>query len=394
MDVLQWSRHHRLFPGQGAFDLTAFLGHVLSAGYTGPLSLEVFNDVFRQSDPTRTAVDAMRSLLVLRERLSASGPPAVRERVRVTGLPPAPRLTGHVYTEVAAGAPEVADTLAALGFRPLGRHRERPAELWGQGDARILLHTNERTGARIAAVGVASADPAVSVRRAERLLATALPGHAVAAPDGTAVDFGTGLAGFDLAGSDPGAGFVTGTDHVSLTAPYDVVDETALFYRGVLDLEPAPEVEFAAPFGLVRSLSASDPGGRVRVAHNVATLRRGEWAPGVPDPQHVAFTTADAVAAAREMRAAGAPLLDIPGNYYDDLDARLAPPQVLLAALRENSVLYDRDEHGEFLHFYTALVGGRVFFEVVQRVGGYTGYGAVNSPVRMAAHRRLRLGRG
>ena len=32
-----------------------------------------------------------------------------------------------------------------------------------------------------------------------------------------------------------------------------------------------------------------------------------------------------------------------------------------------------------------------VFFEVVQRVGGYEGYGEVNAPVRMAAHRRLRL---
>jgi 4-hydroxyphenylpyruvate dioxygenase len=28
-----------------------------------------------------------------------------------------------------------------------------------------------------------------------------------------------------------------------------------------------------------------------------------------------------------------------------------------------------------------------VFFEVVQRVGGYSGYGEVNAPVRMAAHR-------
>ncbi|MFC7571137.1 shikimate dehydrogenase [Klenkia terrae] len=69
MDVLQWSRHHRLFPGQGAFDLPAFLGSVLAAGYAGPLSLEVFNDVFRQSDPARTAVDAMRSLLALEAAL-------------------------------------------------------------------------------------------------------------------------------------------------------------------------------------------------------------------------------------------------------------------------------------------------------------------------------------
>ncbi|GAA4333796.1 hypothetical protein GCM10023162_37910 [Klenkia terrae] len=36
------------------------------------------------------------------------------------------------------------------------------------------------------------------------------------------------------------------------------------------------------------------------------------------------------------------------------------------------------------------MLGGRVFFEVVQRLAGYDGYGAVNSPVRMAAHRRAR----
>jgi len=29
-----------------------------------------------------------------------------------------------------------------------------------------------------------------------------------------------------------------------------------------------------------------------------------------------------------------------------------------------------------------------VFFEVVQRTGGYAGYGAANAPVRLAAQRR------
>ena len=32
---------------------------------------------------------------------------------------------------------------------------------------------------------------------------------------------------------------------------------------------------------------------------------------------------------------------------------------------------------GELLHFYTARIGGRVFFEVLERRGGYGGYGAV-----------------
>jgi 4-hydroxyphenylpyruvate dioxygenase len=35
-----------------------------------------------------------------------------------------------------------------------------------------------------------------------------------------------------------------------------------------------------------------------------------------------------------------------------------------------------------------------VFFEVVQRISGYDGYGEVNAPVRMAAHRRLRVAVG
>ena len=55
-------------------------------------------------------------------------------------------------------------------------------------------------------------------------------------------------------------------------------------------------------------------------------------------------------------------------------------------------MLYDRDEHGEYLHFCTEMLGSRVFFEVVQRIDGYAGYGAAaTAPVRMAAHRRRRL---
>ena len=52
----------------------AFLGHVLAAGYAGPLSLEVFNDVFRQADPDRMAIDAMRSLLLLEEAAGVAPP--------------------------------------------------------------------------------------------------------------------------------------------------------------------------------------------------------------------------------------------------------------------------------------------------------------------------------
>ncbi|MGI5349684.1 hypothetical protein ACQEU8_16015 [Streptomyces sp. CA-250714] len=48
----------------------------MRVGYRGPLSLEVFHDVFRQADAGRTAVDAMRSLIGLEEVAGLATPPA------------------------------------------------------------------------------------------------------------------------------------------------------------------------------------------------------------------------------------------------------------------------------------------------------------------------------
>ncbi|QJY48915.1 bifunctional sugar phosphate isomerase/epimerase/4-hydroxyphenylpyruvate dioxygenase family protein [Pseudonocardia broussonetiae] len=416
MDVLQWSRHHRLFPGQGTFDLPAFLGHVLSAGYDGPLSLEVFNDVFRQSDPRRTAVDARRSLLALAEATTDRVPPAVRGTLASTALPPEPTLRGYAFAELAVdagSAPALAATLAALGFTHSGQHRSKPVQLWRYGAATVLVNASGRPGAAVAAIGVETADPGAALRRAEALLAPAHPQphgpaeadlSAVAAPDGTEVFFcRTGaddatswLSDFvpTGTGTDAGDAGITHIDHVALTQPFDSFDEAALFYRGLLGLRTQHASEVAAPFGLVRNRAVSDAARTVRLCLSVSVLRRGEWGPAVTDPQHVAFATDDVLAVARAARAAGAPVLDIPDNYYDDLDARLAPPPDLLARMRELGVLLDRDADGEFLHFYTEVLGGRVFFEVVQRVAGYAGYGELNGPVRMAAHRRQRARAG
>lgn len=413
MNVLQWSRHHRLFPGQGTFDLPAFLGHVFSAGYTGPVSLEVFNDVFRQADPVRTAIDAMRSLVSLEDALRQRSPTSARDRIELTSLPAAPSLAGHAFTEIRVGresGPRVAGVLGALGFALSGRHRSKPVELWQQGNARLLLNADGDSGvAEVAALAVESSDPVRSAERAVALLAPVLPRtrgaaeadlSSVAAPDGTAVFFcRTGAEGpgswlGDFAKTTAGgAGPVglTHTDHVALAQPFDFFDEATLFYRSILGLEPHQDDEYAAPFGLMRSRAVRDARGQVRIALNGTLLRRGDWAPGVPDPHHVAFATDDIFSTARRLRERGAPVLSISDNYYEDLDARVALERGLLADMRACGVLYDRDDSGMFFHLYTEVVGSRLFFEVVQRVEGYNGYGAVNAPVRMAAHRRLRL---
>jgi 4-hydroxyphenylpyruvate dioxygenase len=391
MDVLQWSRHHRLFPGQGAFDLRRFVDLTLAAGYDGPLSLEVFNDVFRQSEPGRTAVDAMRSLIALEG-----------------GLPERPALAGFAFAELAVDGntgPALRTTLRGLGFAHTGQHRTKPVELWEQAACRIVLNSavTRPQAATITAFAVTSADPSQSLQRAEALLAPAHPNvrepgeaelAAITAPDGTSIfvtdpanawrnDFlPTGSTALVPAG-------LLATDHLGLAQPFDNFDEAGLFYHSVLGLEPLSTEEYAAPFGLMRSRALTDNGRNLRLALTVALLRRGDWAPAVSDPQHVAFTTADIFATAAAL---SVPRLSVPDNYYEDLVARFGLPDDFAAALREHGILYDRDASGgELLHLYTPVLGGRVFFEIVERRSGYDRFGEPNAPVRMAAQRHSRL---
>ena len=69
MDVINWSRHFRCFPGQGDFPLTDFMDAVAATGYSGILSLEIFNDQFRAGSPRGVAVDGQRSLVYLMDQM-------------------------------------------------------------------------------------------------------------------------------------------------------------------------------------------------------------------------------------------------------------------------------------------------------------------------------------
>jgi 4-hydroxyphenylpyruvate dioxygenase len=397
MDVLQWSRHYRCFPGQGGFDVAGLLRHVLSAGYDGPLSLEIFNDVFRQAEAGPTAVDGHRSLLVLQETVGAARLPA----------PVVP--TGIAFAEIVTpDAEPVSALLGALGFARTARHRGKPVDLWQQGDARVLVNTRpavRRDGTAIAAIGLESPDPEGAARRAEALLAPVLPRRrapedapleAVAAPDGTELFFCATdtpeLPGWradftDSTGQLPADTGIRGIDHLALTQPWHHFDEAALFHRSVLGLRAQESVDVADPYGLLRSRAVTTSDGSVRIALSVGAAPTEDGAPA----QHIALATRDVVAAARGFRASGGRLLRIPANYYDDLAARFTFAEGELETYQDLGILYDRDAEGEFRHCYTRTVG-RVFFELVQRDGDYRGYGARNAPVRLAAqHTAKRL---
>ena len=393
MDVLQWSRHYRCFPGQGGFDIAGLVRSVLHTGYDGPLSLEVFNDVFRQSEAGPTAVDARRSLLLLEETVGLATPPA----------PVDP--TGVAFAElVTPDAEPVSAVLGALGFARTARHRSKPVDLWQRGEARVLVNTAgavRRDGTGLAAIGLESPDPAAAARRAEALLAPVLPRRrapqdapldAVAAPDGTEIFFCATdrpeLPNWRADFADTEAQPVTDglrIDHLALTQPWHHFDEATLFHHSVLGLHPQESVDVADPYGLLRSRAVTNPDGSVRIALTVGPAPTDDTV----HAQHIALATDDVVTAARRFRETGGRLLPIPANYYDDLAARFDLTDAELTTYRELGILYDRDAHGVFRHCYTRTVG-RVFFELLQRDGGYRGYGAPNAPVRLAAQHTAR----
>lgn len=407
MDELQWSRHYRCFPGQGGFALETFLARVLAAGYTGPLSLEIFNDIFRQADPFRTAVDGRRSLLWLEERVGI--PPSADGRTPVPEILPG-SLRGFAFVELNA-PPEttggVGRLLSGLGMRRSGVHRSKPVELWEAGEARILINSGRRAAPApgqfaVAAVGLDVAAAAPVAQRAMALRAPLVPRHrnwdeadlaAIEAPDGVEIflcEEGSGWRGdFDPCPDERRLGArarLTGIDHVALGQPLTLFHESVLFYRSLLGLVPLESQELASPNGLIRSqaLTGEATGEPVRFVLNVPVLGGGR-APERP-VQHVAIRTADIVETARAVCAQGLSMLPVPGNYYEDLAARLGLDAPSLETYRRCNILYDEDSAGRVMrHCYVASGQGGVLFEIVDRQPGYTGYGAGNALVRMAA---------
>ncbi|UTT39222.1 sugar phosphate isomerase/epimerase and 4-hydroxyphenylpyruvate domain-containing protein [Glutamicibacter mishrai] len=407
MDILSWSRHYRLFPGQGGFALDQFLAELVRSGYDGIISLEIFNDVFRQSNVERTAIDGLRSLQWLGSKtaqlLDSNSESYALELEVLPGIQDA---TGFDFAEIRTEDPErVAGMLSQLGFNFRGQHRRKPVQLWSSGEAKIIINSQRSRGveAAVSGFGVLVPDPVASGERGGALLATRVPRHQThneqdlpgfIAPDRTEVFFSS-LANtenwvqeFEDSAPEANAaptGPILNIDHINLAQPWQCFDESVLFYSSVLNLKARPGTEVPSPMGLVRSQVLATGDSSVRLALNIVPQglesvieRNHEY------PEHVALRTNDIIEVARTARARGMEFLQVPANYYEDLAARFDLDAQLLETLKDLHLLYDRDEAGEFLHFYTKTLGN-MFLEVVERRSSYDGYGAPNAPVRLAS---------
>ncbi|MEZ1323160.1 bifunctional sugar phosphate isomerase/epimerase/4-hydroxyphenylpyruvate dioxygenase family protein [Pseudomonas fluorescens] len=427
MDVLEWSRHFRCFPGQGEFDLPGFLAPIIQSGYTGPLSLEIFNDGFRAAPPRANAADGLRSLLYLeektRQRLEQDATPVTNREI-LFETPKASEYNGIEFLEFAVdeslGA-KLSNWLERLGFVKAGQHRSKSVSLLRQGDINLILNSEsysfahsffEAHGPSLCATAVRVKDSASALARAVAYKGQPYRGlvgpnelelAAVRAPDGSLiylVDEQADVYGtdFNLLADAPARGGLKRIDHMAMALPADSLDSWVLFYKSLLDFEADDEVVLPDPYGLVKSRALRSRDSSIRLPLNISENRNTAISHALSSYRgsgvhHIAFDCDDIFAEVSRAKEAGVPLLDIPLNYYDDLAARFDFDDEFLSELAYYNVLYDRDaQGGELFHVYTEPFEGRFFFEIIQRKNGYAGYGAANVAVRLAAMAKSRSG--
>jgi len=427
MDVLQWSRHFRCFPGQGDFPLSDFMEAVINSGYAGYISHEIFNDDFRSSPCLPTALDGMRSMLWLQEEVARATPDINDVLTDPDGkLPPEAGISGVEFIEFAAegGAKEaLIQLLSGLGFRKTHRHRSKDVSLYRQGDVSIVVNEEPDSfaqnyflmhGVSVCAVAYATADAEGMAERAAHYGYCRFDGNGdngeldipgIRGVGGGLIYFvqeqTDGRRFFDvdfIALSENGLQSGTGNSGMGIDHIASGVSETeflsaSLFNRALFGLQIARPQDLIDPYGIVVSRTAMSRDRKIRLPFNMTRswgasterFREENKGSGV---QHIALSCKDILALVPDIDPAI--ILPIPENYYEDLEARFDLDEELAGKLRRYYLLYDRDETGYFIHFYTRAING-LFFEIVQRCK-YKHYGESNAHVRLAAQARLRRG--
>lgn len=421
MDALSWSRHFRCFPGQGDMPILEFLQAIGETGYDGALSLEIFNDQFSGGSPRSVAVDGQRSLVYLFDQLRTKNGKGAFD---LPEMPPRSKCLGVEFIEFAVDeriAGELGRFFSSIGFCKVGQHKSKAVTRWSQGSINLVINQEKEGfahshyimhGPSVCAIGLKVENATETVDRAEKLCDT--PFRQKVGPRELEIPAMRGVGGsllyfldpasnlasvwdieFDSikpVGSNAGVG-LTVVDHISQSMHYEDMLSWLLFYTSLLDVRKSPQVDIRDPGGIVRSQVVETVDGTLRITMNASQSQRTQssrflneyFGSGV---QHIAFNTDDIVATAKKMKASGVAILNIPENYYDDLEARVELPAERLEVLKANNILYDKDGDGEYLQIYTQSFKDLFFIEIVER-RGYKGFGAINAPIRLAAQSRI-----
>jgi 4-hydroxyphenylpyruvate dioxygenase len=402
MDILQYSRHYRCFPGQGDFPVIDFVKTLKDKGYDDYLSHEVFNDEFRASSPKEKAVDGVRSLKWLEDQTD--------------NLFEMPSVSDLSFIEFAVKDREdnpFTDVIESLGFQKTHNHKSKNVDLYQIGDINLIFNYEKNSNAQsyleghgesVCALGVLTKDSDRLVELAKRYNSPAIfqarqeneldiptlksssqlmihlldENHAEKFYD---VDF------VPLEPSQAVNDNLLRIDHIGQVVSPDTLLSNLFFYKSIFGFVPEESFDLPDINGLITSRTIKSPNEKIKIALNTTNAKRTSAQRFLNESNgasinQVALECKDIFKAAENL----SPIyqLKIPTNYYLDIQAQYDLDDELIEKLKHNNILYTEDETGSLFHFYTKEVNG-LFFEVLQRVDEYKKYGETNAFIRLAS---------
>ena len=405
MDLLYWSRHYRNMPGQGDLPISNFMDALNKTGYDGYLSLEIFNDSYRSGPRNLIAKDGQRSLISLINKSKTKN----KQELKINQIE---------FIEFAANEKnlkELENTLNALGFNEIGKHQHKKIKLFVFDNVKfiinyentLLIEKNSQKGPYPYAYGININSLDLLFKQAELLDISLIKKQENLNLSMDAINHIDGLIyviesndnniwekDFGYCPSPAKNDFNVKIDHIAQTLNQDEMSSSLLSYSVLFSCKKSPIVDIIDQYGITKSQIIENKTQTFRMTMNGADNSNtiaGQFLKKTTRPgiQHVALSSDNLIALVKKLKKKGQEFLKISDNYYDDIEARFGLDFNFCNELKELNILYDEDENGSFLQVYTNLINNTFFFEIVQRINNYQGYGANNALFRIAAQKNM-----
>lgn len=312
-------------------------------------------------------------------------------------------LDGLDFVEFVSDEPARLDALfKAFGFSKTMQHRDKPIDLYQQGDITFLVNREphsfaarfgELHGPSICSMGWRCKDAAqahaAAVSRGARaqaegdfLIDRRYPMPAIFGIGDSLIYFVDHVGQTDawsrrgfaaLADPElvPAKGFLA-LDHLTNNVAKGTMQQWASFYKDVFGFAEVRYFDIRGAKTGLTSYALRSPCGRFCIPINEADEKKSQineyldeyHGPGI---QHLAFITKDLLGSLQQLEGSSITMLDIDGDYYAEVFDRVPNVSEDHAEIKRRNVLVDGDAEGYLLQIFTKNLVGPIFIELIQR---------------------------
>ena len=388
-------------PGQGDLPISNFMSALDRTGYDGYLSLEIFNDNYRSGPREQIAKDGKKSLVSLITKNNKD-----KDKVIINNIE---------FIEFSVEEKDVTELekiFELMGFIEIGKHKTKLIKLFMFDEVKIIINyensplvkEGRKQGPYPYAYGIKVEDLNVLLNKTKLLDIEVIKKDK--GKNNLSMDGIKNIDGLiyvmdkqteNIWEEDFGSNSILKTDrfnlkidHIAQTVHYDEMSSALLSYTTLFNCQKSAIVDIIDPSGITKSQIIENENKTFRMTMNATDNNKtvagrfleSKKGPGI---QHIAISTSNIIKLVKDLMSRGQKFLEISNNYYDDIEARFGLDFNFCNELKDLNILYDEDENGSFLQVYTHVFNDQFFFEFVQRINDYQGYGANNALFRIAA---------